>query len=73
MNEEIVESRYFADTIEHQESKLARVVSDVYNGVVNVIVSNGSNDWHETYVDRSVTGEGRFPTIQLALDLGDDR
>lgn len=73
MNEEIVEAVEIADTIERQESKLARVVSDVSDGVVKVTVSNGINDWHETYVDRSITGEGRFPTIQLALDLGDDR
>ncbi len=73
MNEETIEAGDFVDVIEHPGRKLAGVVSDVSGGVVKVTVSNGSNDWHETCVDISVTGEGRFPTIQLALDLGDDR
>ena len=68
-----IEAGDFVDVIEHPGRKLAGVVSDVSGGVVKVTVSNGSNDWHETYVDRSITGEGRFPTIQLALDFGDDR
>lgn len=55
MNENIVEDVYFADAIEHPETKLVVVDQDDSSGIV----------------DKSVAGERVFSMVQLKLDFGD--
>lgn len=55
MNEDIVEDVYFADAIEHPETKLVVVDQDDSSGIV----------------DKSVAGERVFSMVQLKLDFGD--
>ena len=63
MNEEIVESGDIADTIEHQETKLAWFAMDI---------SDGSGDKSVGWIGRQVCRlECAFPMIHLELDLCD--
>ncbi len=63
MNEEIVEAGDIADTIEHQETKLALFAMDI---------SDCSGDKSVGLIGRQVCRlECEFPMIQLELDLGD--